>query len=352
MKKDELESICFIVPSLQKGGMERVISLLSNNICEYETTIYIVTLTSDVVEYEFDSRIKIIHLNKKLINRVTVLFDILKVLKRIKPKVVVGFSEVFNPLTILGAKTLGIPVFVSDRSNPLIKYSKRDAIFKKLTYPFANGIIAQTSLAKEKLQEKKLNANIVVIPNPVTIFKNRKFNFESKKIITVGRLIKSKNQIELIKIFQDINNPSWELLLVGDGNYRAEIEKYIEINELGHFVKLRGKKDDIEVELEKASIFAFTSISEGFPNVVLEALSFPLATIAYDCPAGVSDIIENGKNGHLVPLHNSDDFKEKLISLMSSEQERLKFMKNGILTRKKFSQTDISDRFYEFIKTI
>ncbi|SEA45577.1 glycosyltransferase [Bizionia paragorgiae] len=349
MKNNNIDSICIVVPSLQKGGMERVVSLLGNNLLVYLKNVYIITLTSDKVEYEIDTRVNIIHLNRSLKNRVLLSYQLFKALRDIRPKVIVGFSEVFNPFTIVAGKLNGISVFVSDRSSPVIKYSFRDYILKKLTYPLSKGIIAQTDLAKRTLQIKKLNSNISILPNPVSAFNNTDFNFEIKRIISVGRLTKTKNQLELIKIFKEINNPEWELLIVGEGKNRVELERFISDNKLGYSVKMVGKKDNIEKQLSKASIFAFTSLSEGFPNVVLEAMAFPLATIAYDCPAGVSDLIENRVNGYLIPLNDFGLYKKELKFLMNNHEERLRIMKNAIKVREKYSQSIITKRFYDLI---
>lgn len=343
------KKICFVLPTLRKGGLERVVSLLSNNLINV-SKVSVITLTDDLVEYPLNDLVKVIHLNKKeKFNRFLLVIQLIKALKKTSPNVVVGFSEVFNPITLLAAKCLKLKVFVSDRSNPLIDYSLRDKLLKRITYKFSDGIIAQTELAKNVLLENKINSNITVIPNPISIFNNQKVNAASKKIVTLGRLVKTKNQIELIEIFNEIDNDGWELIIAGEGNSREELQNYIKEQRLSKVVHLIGKVNDIEKLFSNASIFAFTSLSEGFPNALMEGMAYPLATIAYDCPAGVSDLIENNINGYLIPLHDKEVFKVKLKELMNSEEKRLEFMKHSIKIRDKYSQETISSAFYSFV---
>jgi glycosyltransferase involved in cell wall biosynthesis len=96
-------------------------------------------------------------------------------------------------------------------------------------------------------------------------------------------------------------------------------------------------------------IFAFTSSSEGFPNVVGEAMSAGLPIIAYDCVAGPSDMIEDEKNGYLVELFDDETFKKKLKNLMQNDTLRKKM---GIESRgliQKYSADRVSEQFYTFI---
>jgi glycosyltransferase involved in cell wall biosynthesis len=112
---------------------------------------------------------------------------------------------------------------------------------------------------------------------------------------------------------------------------------------------LAGKRNDVDLFYNKAKIFAFTSSSEGFPNVIGEAMSAGLPVVAYDCIAGPSDLIEQGITGYLVPLHDRVEFKLKLKNLMKSEALREQFSKRAQISIKKFSADIISKQFENFI---
>lgn len=341
--------ICFVVPTLRKGGLERVVSLLSNNLIS-KANVYIITLTDDLVEYPIKNSVKLIHLNQnEKFNRFLLIKQLIKELRYIQPDITVGFSEVFNPVTIIAAKYLKLKVFVSDRSNPLLKHKVRDRLTRSITYPFADGMIAQTELAEKTFLKKKFNSNICVIPNPLIEFKNNNINSSSKYIITTGRLEKSKNQGELLDIFSKVVRDDWRLIIVGDGSYMNKLQEKAKQLHIANKVKFVGTQNDIEYWLNKGSIYAYTSLSEGFPNALNEALASPLATIAYDCPAGVSDLIEDNVNGFLIPLGNQKIYVEKLKILMESESKRKDFMKESIKLRRKYNSRIITSKLYEFI---
>jgi GalNAc-alpha-(1->4)-GalNAc-alpha-(1->3)-diNAcBac-PP-undecaprenol alpha-1,4-N-acetyl-D-galactosaminyltransferase len=111
---------------------------------------------------------------------------------------------------------------------------------------------------------------------------------------------------------------------------------------------LAGNQKDVEEYLLRAEIFTFTSSSEGFPNVIGEAMSAGLPVVAYDCVAGPSDMIADGQNGYLIPLFDDLMFEEKLRYLMENEEERQRM---GVYAREsiqRFSVETIGGQYYEF----
>jgi len=348
------KKICFITPSLKMGGMERVLSILANYATDKGYQVYIICLIEKTIAYKLDERIHVYepkYLYKKgLLNKINTLRFLCEVLKSIKPDTILCFSEAFNPIAIIAAKLVGLPVYISDRSNPYKKLSRSKEIFRKITYPFANGMIAQTVLAREVALKKKYNNNITVIPNPLrNINDNVPKNDDSKRIITVGRLVSTKNIEELINIFSEIQNKDWELYILGDGDQKYLLQKVVERLNIGNQVKLVGAVKDVDAYLAESSIFAFTSLSEGFPNALSEAVAFPLPCVAYDCPAGPSDIVKDNVNGFLVPMHNKEMFKIQLENLMNSPTLRSRLTQDFKVHRDKYSSKKIADQFLKFI---
>lgn len=341
MKIKKINKICFVVPSLHKGGLERVTSILANQAIYSKIEVSIIILTPGLkVEYELDKNIDIyepsFNYKRNIFFKLRVLSFLFKKVKLISPDVIISFSENFNPLSILVGRFLSTRVFISDRSSPLLKINFINRILKKISYPFATGILAQTELAKKKLDN--LNNNVFVIPNPIRYINDSYDKQEDKIIISVGRLVKSKNFKELIRIFKNINKLDWQLLILGDGPQYNELLDFIHVNNLEENVFLKGNIDDVDLYFAKSSIFAFTSLSEGFPNALNEAMSFPLATIAYNCIAGPSDLIVDNINGYLVEEGDIESYTDKLYDLMTDRELRQRFCNEGIKNRKKFSQ--------------
>lgn len=230
---------------------------------------------------------------------------------------------------------------------------KVQEVLRNLLYPKAAGVICQTETAKQIFQKMFHNKNFHVIGNPIRSVQVDA-SFEKENIIlSVGRLINTKHHDELIKIFATINAPNWKLVIVGDDAIKQQNKVKLEalVNSLGLAGKiiLKGKRIDVDKFYNKAKIFAFTSSSEGFPNVIGEAMAAGLPVIAYDCVAGPSDLIEHEKTGFLIPLHNTQEFAFYLKRLINEEHLRMEIGKQGKEKIKEFSIERIGHKFHEVI---
>lgn len=351
---NDKKKICFVIPTLQMGGMERVASLLANYSVTNGHYVYIICLIDKNSSYHLDENISVFapdfEYKKGVINKLKVLFYLLSCLKKIKPNAVLSFSEVFNPLSIISAKLANVPIYISDRSSPDKKLGFFTQGVRKLTYPFAKGMISQTELAKTVSLNKGYNDNVVVIANPLREINQKLESTKDQVIVSVGRLIPTKNFKELIDIFSEVNlEKTWQLWILGEGPNREVLQRQIDNLLLSDCVKLLGAVKDVDSYLSKASIFAFTSTSEGFPNALSEALAYPLPCIAYDCPAGPSDLINHGKNGFLIPLYNKESFKLHLNKLMNDSFLRGILIDDYKLHREKYYINSISKRYLDFL---
>lgn len=348
------KKVCFITPSLQMGGMERVISILSNYAVREAFTIYIICLVNNESHYTIDDRVNIIapdfKYKKGLINKARVAQFLLKTLKSIKPDAILSFSEAFNPLSIVVSKTAGYPIFISDRSSPEVQLKRTTQILRKTTYPLANGLILQTSFSKKIAESKRYNDNIAVIPNPLKVANQSTDTLRKNIIISVGRLIPSKNFGELIDIFSNIENKkSWELWILGKGPEKEYLNKKINNLNLSNKVKLLGSVKNVDEYLSQASIFAFTSLSEGFPNALSEALANPLPCVAYDCISGPADLIKHNHNGFLVTVGDKKPFKYYLEKLMDSSNLRQEMTADYASHINKYRVDKIAEMYLDFI---
>lgn len=353
-------TIALLIPSLKAGGMERVMSELANFfVTKKNITVHLI-LYGRFPEIFYDiHETLIIHKPKKQFNNRLRIYSSLKRLiyvrqtvKSINPDTVLSFGTLWNRFILLALLGTGYPVFVSDRGNPQKKQSVFQELLAKILYPTAAGIIAQTQKAKNIYQKKKLNKNIAVIGNPVKFIDPSPTQKENI-ILSVGRLISSKHHDRLIKIFSNIFAPDWKLIIVGgDAGKEKNMNKLKQlINELNlqSRVIMTGETNKVTEYYKKAKIFAFTSSSEGFPNVIGEALYAGLPVVSYDCPVGPSEMIRNGENGFLIPLFDDSLFQEKLQLLIDDEELRSKLEMTAKKTMQKFSITNIGSEYLNFI---
>jgi glycosyltransferase involved in cell wall biosynthesis len=242
---------------------------------------------------------------------------------------------------------------VSDRCQPDKSLGKLHDQLRKILYPKATGIIAQTAIAKSIYLNQFKHDNIRVIGNPIRIIDNMHNITKENIVLSVGRLIKTKHHDELIRLFGKINNPNWKLIIVGDDalkqNNMSRLQALVKERNAENQIILAGKQSDVDSYYLNSKIFAFTSSSEGFPNVIGEAQSAGLPVIAFDCIAGPADLIENNKNGFLIPLFDYKQFEEKLRQLMDNSSLCESMGNYAQTSVKQFEANSISNKFYTFI---
>ncbi|SHE34531.1 Glycosyltransferase involved in cell wall bisynthesis [Fodinibius roseus] len=356
-----MKKICLIIHSLGIGGMERVMHQLAISFSEKEDVeIHLIligkkreivhslppSINIHLPQFEFDE-------SSRVASTLKTMRFLRKEVKKIKPDTILSFGEYWNNLVLLSLYGLSHPLFISDRSEPGKDLGKIHNFLRRVLYPCATGYIAQTGEAKEICLSNGWNDNIRVIGNPVRQISTNGQEQREKIVLTVGRLIKTKHFDQLIRMFVKIGNPDWKLVIVGGDAKKQSLSKELDnlIHEMGagKNVFLEGEQMDVDKYYKKSKIFAFTSSSEGFPNVIGEALSAGLPIVAYDCMAGPSDMIDNNKNGFLVPLFNEEDFKNRLEDLMHNQEKRERFRQNAQKSIQEYCPDKIANKFYSFI---
>lgn len=165
---------------------------------------------------------------------------------------------------------------------------------------------------------------VVVMPNPITHWSGLVSEGNTKVAITGGRLARMKNFSGLINIWAKVvqYHPDWTLLIWGVGETQKELETQIQEKGLTEHVFLKGYTDDMGVEMSKASLFVFASLSESFSLVTLEAMSVGIPTVVYNCPGGIRYVVKDGETGFLVPMNDEDIFVKKVCTLIEDEKMR------------------------------
>lgn len=355
--------IALVIPSLHAGGMERVMSELANyfvlkNDVEVHLILYGITptffypLSDKVITHvplsEFDNRNRVLSTLKRL-------WFLRKTICKIKPDTILSFGDLWNSFVLLALIGTGYPIYISDRSQPDKTLSRFHTTLRKLLYPGAKGIIAQTQKAKDIYEPYFRHKNISVIGNPIREIAEEDYSIKENIVISVGRLIPTKHHDKLIQMFAELNIPDWKLVIVGGDalkqNLSQRLTVLIDTLDAKDRVVLAGTQNNVDAYLQKSKIFAFTSSSEGFPNVVGEAMSAGLPVIAFDCVAGPSDMVIDEETGYLIPLFDYDNFANKLKQLMLDEGKQRLFGAKGKEYIKRFSRDDIAESFFQFITT-
>lgn len=193
-----------------------------------------------------------------------------------------------------------------------------------------------------------IKAEVRVIPNVVPTL--RLSNKTKKRVLFLGSFGEGKNQLQLIKNFVRANRPDWELVLRGNwSSYTDKCLKYLTENNITN-VKLLDPAKDIESEFLNASIFASTSLFEGFPLAVTESMSAGLPQISYASCSGSNELIKNTANGFLA--RNDDEFVFALKYLMDNKLERVRMGNNARESVQKYSEESVMTSWLDFINEV
>jgi len=346
-----MKKIMLIVPSLIKGGVERIVSILSKELNKF-FEIYVV-IYHGPIEYEIEGNLINLEtptgsLWRKIKNIFHRVVRLKKLIKDISPDYTVSFMGNLQPILTLN------PVIVSIHIDPDFMYFYKVFLFKTV-YKFSN---VRKIITVSKGIEKKLNNNYN-LKNTKTIYNPIDLKLISHKllaqkpvdfdyILAVGRLCRQKGFDILIKAFAKSNLKSKiKLIILGEGKERKNLEKLIIKLNLKKQILLHGKVDNPFIYMKHATFFVLSSRFEGFGIVIIEALACETPVIAANCESGPSEIIENRKNGLLVPVANEEALKSAMEKLFY-DRKLYKRLKTN--TRKSVERFDVKNIVKEWLK--
>lgn len=193
------------------------------------------------------------------------------------------------------------------------------------------------------------------ISNPIAIPENMDLTHKKKEIIYVGRLSYADKRVDrLLDIWKNIqiNFPDWILRIIGDGPEKVNLESKV-ISEGVKNVFFEGYKENVSSYYENASIICMTSSFEGWPLVLGEAQSYGVVPVAFNCSAGVEDILSpDGINGVLVPPFDMELYAKELSRLMNNEAERVKIAKAALLKSKEYSLDVVGQKWLNLFSSL
>jgi GalNAc-alpha-(1->4)-GalNAc-alpha-(1->3)-diNAcBac-PP-undecaprenol alpha-1,4-N-acetyl-D-galactosaminyltransferase len=356
------KTIMFVVPTLNKGGAERVVSVLANHFSN-EFTVIIVSLGIDAPQYEVKA--EFIRLNVGIYkNMLMKLFNILlramrirRIIKSRRPDTVISFMESANIPSILATRlfTWHGSLIVSVRNNPLIfPVFYRWAI--KSLYRIPKSVVAPSLGIKNDLEDQVFqNHGIDFIPNPIDYQNIRRqaktatnypFELPKEYLLAIGRLTYQKGFDRLISIFSKLKNKNLHLVILGEGELRDHLEGLIQSYGLTGRVVMPGLVDNPFPIYRNAVCLALTSRYEGWPNVINEAIATSCPVVSYNCKYGPNEILDND-NGFLIEEDDEQGFIKAIDILQSNEEVRRAMIDNGLYNVEQYSIERIAHRWLD-----
>ena len=321
--------IAFYIGSLNKGGAERVFVNLAEYFAsrgyrvtmvtqyqkenEYELPKGVDRILSDIAEEEAGGRIANFFRRYRKLRRI---------FKQIGADVVLSTIGKNNFMALCANFFLPTKVVVSVVAEPTEEYpGKVMPLMAKTLFYLADGIVMQTTDAV-KFFQKSLQKRCVILKNSVNpaFIRPRFEGRRRQEIVAVGRVDANKNHRMILRAFQAIADqfPDAVLTIYGNGPLREQLLEQIRKMGMQDRIFMPGAVTDVPERIEKAYAFVLSSFTEGMPNTLLEAMSLGLACVSTDCPCGgPKDVIEDGVNGCLVPVDDSDALAARLTELLA-----------------------------------
>ncbi|MDB5013435.1 MAG: glycosyl transferase group 1 [Daejeonella sp.] len=315
------KKVFFILSSLRAGGAERVYWLISQYFDASKYDVSLVILNSNDPFFPINvAGLKVIEL--KTVKASKSFFKLYKLIQSEKPDAVFTTGGHINMLVALISLFVKIPVFIARETNLMetqIQFGgARQRFwnnFMNLAYKRINLSICQSPEIMESLIKNQglSPKDLVIIPNPVIQTGIIKTTHPGaiKKLIVVARLTEQKGHDRLLDIFKELPE-DYQLSIAGDGRLKDKITGKINQLNLQNRVHLLGQVPNIVEVIAEHDLMVLPSFTEGFPNVVIEALSVGVPVVSFEV-SGIASIIKNDFNGYIVPQNDLVKYKESIL---------------------------------------
>ena len=349
--------ITIFISSISGGGAERVICNLANELVK-NFNVDILTMSQTKNVYGLNKKVNYINLleNKDrkgfINNNIKRYVNLQKYINITDTTVYLVMLPITTILLLHFRSIINAPIIVAERNNPS-SYSIITKILLKKYFTMADGWIFQTPQAKKWYSHINKEYSII-IPNAVNsefirIPYNGKKNYE---IVSVGRLTTQKNFQLLLTAFSIIakKHINYRLIIYGKGPLENILRKKSFLLGLSDRIEFRGYVDKIAEKIESASMFVLSSKFEGMPNALIEAMALGLPCVSTACPCGGPEyLIQNNKNGILVPVNDANKMAEAIDRVLSDDEYSKHLSKNAQMICEKLSHKKIYKKWEQYI---
>ena len=359
-------NICFLSGDMSRtGGTERVLSIIANELSKQKNkfNIHILSITNEnnTSYFNLENEIK----NDRILKSKDVNFkkQYFQVVKGIRHYIKENNIDILIDVEVI-ASLFSIPAtrftktkliswehfnFYEDNGSHLRIYAR------KLAARFSNCIITLTEHDKQNyLNNLDIKGKVEYIYNPIEEVDDVECNIKSKQIISVGRLTYQKGFDMLCDVAKVVlkDNKGWKWLILGDGEDKDKLRSKIKEYGLENKLILKGNVSNVEEYYKNSSLYVMTSRFEGLPMTLLEAKTYKLPIVSFNCLTGPSEIVKNNINGYLINPENVEAMSNKLNILMNDENKLKEFSSNAQIDIEKFELKPIIEKWIEVLENV
>jgi len=362
-----MKKISFLINSMTFGGAQRVLTILCEHLkLEYE--IEVIFLEREEF-YELPKEIKKVYLSefngkengiKKLLYIPLLGWKLKNYIKKNNIKLIQSHIYRANYVNIVAKifggkhKTQLVTAGRISRYKELGVIGKINLFLIKYLYQKADLLVLKSKGMQKDMQNLfEFNVNQIVINNPYHIQfieeeakESVNFDFQKNKkyIISVGRLIKLKRNNELIEVFAKLDK-NIELIFLGDGEEKENLINLSKKLNLEHRIHFLGQVKNPYKYIAKSDIFVSCSESEGFPNVLVEAMICKTVVISSDCVSGPREILGDNEYGLLFDVGDKKTLLKYINLVLGNENLKNNYIKKAKKRSFDFSVEKIIEKY-------
>ncbi len=341
--------VVLLIPTMDRGGAEKQLCLLAENLPRDRFDVHVMLLTRDGPRSERlrAAEIPVTLIGKRFKADPSALMRLRRELVRLQPDVVHTWLFAANSFGRAAARLAGIPrILASERC---VDPWKTDAHFfvDRQMARFTEAISTNSSGVRDFYAEHGIDAGLFrIIPNGIepreatTIERDEAFRrlqvpSDRKLILAVGRLWPQKHYRDLIwagELLATLREDT-TLVIIGDGPQAGELLRHRDAVTVPEHVRFAGNRNDVAELLPHADAFWIGSEYEGQSNSVIEAMQAGLPVVASDIP-GNRDLVIHDQTGLLVKLGDTADFARQTNRLLEDQAESLRL---GVAARQRIA---------------
>jgi len=366
-----------IEEAFNSGGMERVLAMIANALCERHEVAVITARQGKRPDYfQLDERITRVDFGittKK--KHIPLLYNPIKneYQRRLSDYLC---EHKFDIVVSLSSLEMYFLPRIKDGSKKVVWFHMAHDVFNLWSYAEYKGVVAKVAAAIQTRRRRRFASRfdkIVVLTkvdleywqkycpqscciyNPITITDATDADLSSKQAIAVARLDRQKGLDYLIDAWAIVHKrfPEWTLNVWGKGPLKQELQNQIDARGLQDVFLLRGTTKDIGKEYAQSAFYVMSSRAEGLPLVLIEASAYGMPLVSYDCHYGPSDIIEDGKNGFLIPsVGDVNALADAICKMIENEAQRKEMGRNAKEMSKRFELQEIIKQWETLFKEL
>ncbi len=347
---------------LNKGGSERVMANLSNFFSKKGIDVHIIIFHDDL-GYSYSGSVfnlgKLKSDSNTIFNKIKRFYYFNNYIKKHQFDFIIDFrfrinliQEIFIKKYIYNKK-----IIYTVHSSKIDSYLPNNFFLARLIYANSYKIVSITNAMQQIIEEKYQLKNMKTIYNSINIpqiinSSKKEVLLDYEYVISVGQYVNNVKQYDkLILAYSKSILPKKKikLVLLGEGDKKEELIQVAKLNGVEKMVRFLGFKTNPYKYIRQSKFYLMTSLYEGLPMTLLEALACGTPIISFDCPTGPKEIIKHKKNGLLVENQKINEFIEAINMMFTNKDLYNICKKNAKQSVEQFSIDVIGQQWLELM---